>query len=329
MKRVLTYRIQRVLTSLGFWASATRAAFSSASMVPVALGGAVAASHGSFATGPFLLSAAGVLALHLGANLVNDYYDFASGADEIRDDRTPFYGGGTILVDGTLAPRQVSRAYRALFAAAILISLILAVSRGPAVVALGLAGFLCGYCYTAPPLRLSYIGLGEATIGLSFGPLTVISVYYVQAGRLDAGALEALAASLPVGLLVAAIVFVNEFPDRAADSACGKRTLVARLSLRTAAAGYAALVLAPFAVIAAAISLGWLPRATALTYLAAPLAFLGIRNLRAAYGLSASRRAAAAASGGYVASCQVAASLFTILLHLAVGLLLSLGFMLG
>lgn len=322
------HTIRRILNVLWFWAGATRAAFSSASMVPVALGGAVAASHGFFATGPFLLSAAGVLAMHLGANLVNDYYDFASGADVIRDDRTPFYGGGTILVDGTLAPRQVSRAYRALFATAILISVLLAVSRGPAVIALGLAGFFCGYFYTAPPLRLSYIGLGEATIGLSFGPLTVISVYYVLARRLDANALEALAASLPVGLLVAAIVFVNEFPDRAADGACGKRTLVVRLPLWAATAGYTALVLAPFAIIAAAIRLGWLPRATALAHLAAPLALLGVHNLRAAYGLSASHRTAAA-SARYVASRQVAASLSTILLHLAVGLLLSLGFILG
>ncbi|MBC7084488.1 MAG: prenyltransferase [Firmicutes bacterium] len=376
MERIFVQRIQRILRSLAFWAGATRAAFSSASMVPVVLGGAVSAAHGTFAVGPFLLSAAGVLALHLGANLVNDYYDYASGADVIRDSRTPFYGGGTILVEGTLSPRQVSRAYRILFAVAFLIGLVLATSRGLGVLALGLGGFLCGYFYTAPPLRLSYVGLGEATIGLCFGPLTVAGVYFAQAGRLGAEALEALVASIPVGLLVAAIVFVNEFPDRAADGAAGKRTLVVRLPLRTALTGYSALVLAPFAIVAAAILLGLLPPAAALAYLALPLAALGIRNLRAAHsipaprlgpdtcgspggledrgsscGLCGPRRACGPAHfirpngpvdpgapgtlgarqvptvcGGYLAPRQVAASISTILLHLAVGLLLSLGF---
>lgn len=373
MERSFVQRIQRILRSLGFWAGATRAAFSSASMVPVVLGGAVAAAHGAFAVGPFLLSAAGVLALHLGANLVNDYYDYASGADIIRDSRTPFYGGGTILVERTLSPRQVSRAYRILFAVALLIGLVLATSRGPGVLALGLAGFLCGYFYTAPPLHLSYIGLGEATIGLCFGPLTVGGAYFAQTGGV---ARDVLVASLPVGLLVAAIVFVNEFPDRTADGAAGKRTLVVRLPLRTALAGYSALVLAPFVVVTAAILLGLLPPATALAYLALPLAVLGIRNLRAAHSIPAPRlgpdscgspgglgdrggscgpcsprracgpahsigpngpadpgtpgdldaRQVSTVCGAYLAPRQVAASISTILLHLAVGLLLSLGF---
>ncbi|MGE5587218.1 MAG: prenyltransferase [Clostridia bacterium] len=362
MERILAHRIQRILRSLGFWAGATRAAFSSASMVSVVLGGAIAAAHGFFSAGLFLLSAAGVLALHLGANLVNDYYDYACGADLARNDRTPFYGGGTILIGGTLSPRQVSQAYKALFTSAFLSSLVLAALRGPGILALGLAGFLCGYFYTAPPFRLSYVGLGEATIGLCFGPLTVVGVYLVQAGEFGADVLEALVPSIPVGLLVAAIVFVNEFPDRATDAACGKRTLVVRLPLRAALAGYSALVLAPFAIIAAAIALGWLPRATALAYLALPLALLGIGNLRAAHGVSARRRPYPddardgsggprgceepsgqldqqsrvhacdsthpidPSRGGYLAPRQVAASTSTILLHLAVGLLLSLGF---
>jgi len=389
VERIFVQRIQRILKSLGFWAGATRAAFSSASMVPVVLGGAVAAAHGAFAVGPFLLSAAGVLALHLASNLVNDYYDYASGADVIRDTRTPFYGGGTILVEGRLSPRQVSQAYRLLYTVALATGIALAAMRsvgglglhaglqvsgavaggnaiapgggvgarasggaalgGAAVLALGLAGFLCGYFYTAPPLRLSYRGFGEATIGLSFGPLTVAGVYFVQAGRLGVEALEALVASIPLGLLVAAIVFVNEFPDRAADGAAGKRTLVVRLPLRTALTGYSALVLAPFAIVAAAILLGLLPPPTALAYLALPLAVRGIRNLRAAHGTPAPRpgpdscgssggpadpgapsalgaRQVSTVCGAYLAPRQVAASILTILLHLAVGLLLSLGF---
>ncbi|MGE5586339.1 MAG: prenyltransferase [Bacillota bacterium] len=341
MKRIHKH-VRTFFRVFKFWAGATRASFASASMVPVVLGGSVAAAHGAFAVGPFLLSAVGVLVLHLAANLVNDYYDYTSGADVIRDSRTPLYGGGTILVDGTLIPRQVSRAYRFLYAVALLAGIALAAMRGTGgagVLAFGLAGSLCGYFYTAPPLHLSYVGLGEATIGLCFGPLTVAGVYFVQTGRLGAEAVEALVASLPVGLLVAAIVFVNEFPDRASDGAAGKRTVVVRLPLRAALACYAALVLAPFAVIAGAIRFGLLPHGAALAFLGLPLAMLGIRNLGAAYATSGTRRAGAGASSpgdhesstactAYVTSRQVVASISTILLHLAVGLLLSLAFVL-
>ncbi len=313
-------RIRTVLGVCRFWLGATRATFAPASMVPVVLGGAIAAHYRAFATGRFLLAAAGVLALHLGANLVNDYYDYASGADVIRDSRTPFYGGGTILVEGALSPRQVSRAYRSLYAAALLTGIALAAARGAGVLALGLAGFLCGYFYTAPPLRLSYVGLGEATIGLCFGPLTVAGTLLAETGAVTP---EALVASIPVGLLVAAVVFVNEFPDRAADGAAGKRTLVVRLPLRAAIACYAALVLAPFAVIAAAILLDLLPRAAALAYLALPLALNAVKHLQAAHADPPVSNPSA-----FAPSHQVAASIATILLHLAVGLLLSLAYVL-
>lgn len=305
------------------WAGATRATFASASMVPVVLGAAIASHHGSFSPGLFFTSATGVLALHLGANLVNDYYDFKSGADVIRTNRTPFYGGSTILVGGILSPRQVSRAYTFLFALACAIGAYLAVVRGPGVIAFGLAGLLGGYFYTAPPLHLSYIGLGETTISMCFGPLTVAGAYFVQTGAVTP---ESLVASIPVALLVAAIVYVNEFPDRGADGAAGKKTLVVRLPLRTAIRCYYALVLMPFVFLGAAIALGILPRSTALAYLALPLAPYAIKHLCAAY--AACQDPSTLDPSSFATPHQVAASVATISLHLAVGLLLSLGYLL-
>ncbi len=300
------------------WAGATRASFASASMVPVVLGTAIARHRGPWNAGLLMFAAAGVLALHLGANLVNDYYDFKSGADVARANRAPFYGGGRILVEGILGPQQVVRAYVFLFALACAIGLYLAVLRGLGVIGFGLAGLLGGYFYTAPPLRLSYVGLGEATIALCFGPLAVAGASFVQAGT---AGLEPLVASIPVALLVAAIVYVNEFPDRASDSAAGKRTLVVLLPLGTAIRGYVALVLVPFAVLGAAVVANVLPLPAALSCLALPLAFRAIRHLRAAYDRTSSPR-----SPAFVESHQVAASVSTLSLHLAVGLLLTLGY---
>lgn len=315
--------MKRIYQFFRLWASATRARFASASMAPVVLGTAIAHRYGLLDLGLFWLSATGVLALHLGANLVNDYYDFKSGADVIRTNRTAFYGGSTILVGGILSPRQVSRAYTFLFALACAIGVYLAVVRGPGVIAFGLAGLLGGYFYTAPPLHLSYVGLGETTISMCFGPLTVAGACFVQTGTATP---EPLVASIPVALLVAAIVCVNEFPDRAADKAAGKEALVVRLPLRTAIRCYCALVLAPFVFLGAAIALGLLPRPTALAYLALPLAPYAIKHLRAAY--TACQDPATWDPSPFVTPHQVAASVATISLHLAVGLLLSLGYLL-
>ncbi|NPV81392.1 MAG: prenyltransferase [Firmicutes bacterium] len=346
--------MKRIYDFLRFWPAATRAAFSSASLIPVLLGSAIAAHDGYFNPWILMLSAVGVLSLHLGANLVNDYYDFTSGADVARDSRTPFYGGGTILVQGILTPQQVRQAYRLLFLTAFIVGLVLAMARGIGVLAFGLAGFLGGYFYTAPPLQLSYKELGEATIGLCFGPLTIAGAYLAQTGTIT---IETIVASIPVGLLVAAIVLVNEFPDRGADCAAGKRTLAVGLPLHMAFLLYAALVLMPFPIIGAAILFKILPHTGIATFIALPLAIYALRQLRLTYFGPATQRICALSDDHHdtqsaredacvigqdaPALChqnpqvafrrgispdsrQVAASIATILLHFTVGVLLSI-----
>ena len=98
------------------------------------------------------------------------------------------------------------------------------------------SGFIVSLGYTAPPLKFVYRGLGEIAVALGFGPLMLLGAYVVQTG--GALAWEPFVASIPVALLVALILYVNEIPDRRGDARAGKRTLPVRFSETTVIAGY-------------------------------------------------------------------------------------------
>ena len=95
--------------------------------------------------------------------------------------------------------------------------------RRPALLVIGVVGFIVSLGYTAPPLKFVYRGLGEIAVAIGFGPLMLLGAYVVQTG--GALAWEPFVASIPVALLVALILYVNEIPDRRGDARAGKRTL--------------------------------------------------------------------------------------------------------
>src|SRR3990172_5025470 len=114
-------------------------------------------------------------------------------------------------------------------------------------------------------------------VWLGFGPVIVIGAYFVQAGRWS---LEALYASLPVALLIGAVLYINEFPDKLWDAKAGKRTLIVRLSTPAAINGYLALILATYALVVAGVAAGIMPAATLLGLLTVPMAIRAFRTLR-------------------------------------------------
>ena len=110
-----------------------------------------------------------------------------------------------------------------------LIGLVLLATHGStALLVIGVVGFIVSLGYTAPPLKFVYRGLGEIAVALGFGPLMLLGAYVVQTG--GALAWEPFVASIPVALLVALILYVNEIPDRRGDAQAGKRTLPVRFS---------------------------------------------------------------------------------------------------
>ena len=125
--------------------------------------------------------------------------------------------------------------------------------RGPWVIALGIAGIFIAWAYSAPSLQLSGKGVGEFFLMIAFGLLPAGGAAWLQSGVFD---LATVLMAIPLGIWVVLILWINEVPDRKADAANGKRTLVVRLGLDGARVGYRALHVAAFAAIVALVVAG-------------------------------------------------------------------------
>lgn len=258
----------------------TRLPFLTATIVPVALGGAVAAEHGRFAWGWFLLAMLGAVLIHFGLNMANDLFDDSSGADAANVTPTPFSGGSRVLQYGLVSRRMVAAATAACYLGGVGIGLYLAAQRGWGLLAIGAFGVVISLAYSAPPLRLVHRGVGELVTAVGFGPVTTAGTYYVCAQRWSG---EALVISIPVALLIALVLYVNEIPDRAGDAAVGKRTLPVRWPKERVIAGYAAGAAVTYLAIAIAAIAGVTARWTLLALLTIPMARRVYRGLRRHY----------------------------------------------
>ena len=194
------------------WIGATRPQFLTTTVLAILLGTATATYEDySLNVLTLLLSLIAGIAAHAGANVLNDYYDDLSGADGCNTrPLTPFAGGSRVIQQNLMTPAQVLGLAKALFAVAGLLGLLLAAMVGPLLLMIGGLGILLGIAYSAPLVALSYRGLGEVTIAMTFGILPVVGAHYVQAGVLSP--LPVYIGIIP-GLLTAAILYINQFPD--------------------------------------------------------------------------------------------------------------------
>jgi 1,4-dihydroxy-2-naphthoate octaprenyltransferase len=239
----------------------------------------------------FAATLAGLVLLQAGVNLANDYFDDASGLDADRDfDKNPFALGSRVFQSGELTRNGVLALAAACFAGGALCGLWLdRFHPGHVVLALGAAGFLLGWFYTAPPLRIAYHGAGEPVTFLLFGPLAGLGTYYVQTGHFDG---TAALVSCIVGILVMAILFLHHFPQHAADARHAKRTPVVRLGPAGAGRIVPAVLAAPYLLVAAGVAAGALPPFALAFFLSAPLALGASRTaLRSAGDARAMTRA--------------------------------------
>ncbi len=293
------------------WMTEIRAPFFTATVVPILLGVVIAwARTNSFHWGYFLLTMMGGLLLHTGANVANDYYDHLSGTDEMNVEFVrPFTGGSRMIQEGLLTPREVLNGALAAFALAALIGFYLAYVRGPLILVFGIIGAFSGFFYTAPPVSLANRGVGEFFIGLNFGVLMTLGAYYVQAGSL---AWEPAAASIPVALLITAILYINEFQDAPADGAAGKAHLVVRLGRKTAVQGYILLLAFTYLSIFLAALFRVTSPLTLIALITLPVALRAITVARAHYN-------------DYLK--LVPANAATVFIHLLTGLLLSAAYL--
>jgi 1,4-dihydroxy-2-naphthoate octaprenyltransferase len=260
----------------------TRLPFLTATVVPVTLGILIAASHGSFDAVAALLTIIGACFVQLGLNVANDVFDTMSGADDANVTPTQFSGGSRVIQYGLVSLRQMATLSTVFYVLAGVIGLILLATHGStALLVIGVVGFVVSLGYTAPPLKFVYRGLGEVAVALGFGPLMLLGAYVVQTG--GALAWEPFVASIPVALLVALILYVNEIPDRRGDARAGKRTLPVRFSRTTVIAGYNVAVAAAYVVLVLGVALGILPIPVLLMLLTIPLALKVSRGLAPNY----------------------------------------------
>lgn len=245
------------------WIRATRPRVFTAAYVPMGVAAAAAIRDGVFDALLFALSLIGVMLLQTAANLVNEYYDFVRGSDDLKVD-----GQGMAIKKYGLTPREVGIGAVASLLAGCLIGLFLLSQSGPLLWAIGIGGALVAVIYTAGPFPLAYNGLGELAAGIFMGPLIVVGAYYVMArGQL---APDLVWISLPVALMVAAILHANNLRDMEADRAANKRTLAVLLGRPAARVEYVVLVGGAYVALAALIVLGVVPVTTALVALTLP-----------------------------------------------------------
>ena len=259
---------------LQVYLQALRLPFLTGSLMPVAVAGALAYGEtGTWKPLLLVLTFLGVGALHSGANLLNDYYD-SFGSDPINAYVTPFSGGSRAIQDRGLSPDTVRFMAFLCLGLGCICGLALIFLGRPWVAVLGTLGLLAGYLYSASPVQLMSAGLGESAIFLAFGPLLTWGAYYVQTGSLKP---VGLAVGLPLGFIITAILWINEFPDLKADAAAGKLQLVVRLGLKKSRWVYAALMLAPFASLFFLLEVFHLPDLVIAALVALPLALKAIR----------------------------------------------------
>ncbi|HET7027529.1 MAG TPA: LLM class flavin-dependent oxidoreductase [Candidatus Limnocylindrales bacterium] len=241
-----------------------------ASVVPVLAGGALAAVDGRFGWPPFLAALLGGVLLHSGTNIVNEIYDVRRGIDSIVSPRASH-----ALVKGRLTERQAFVAGAIAFVLAMLVGLYLVALRGPTIVVLGILGLVGGWGYTAPPLEYKYRALGVPLVFLLMGPLMVAGTYFAVTGAWEP---QAFVLSVPVGLLVAAILHGNEWRDISEDTRAGIVTLSSRIGRQWAHWSYVALVLGAYITLGLAVAFGLLPPATLLAILSLPFLAQVVRS---------------------------------------------------
>ncbi len=294
---------------LGVWKEIVRWPSLTASAASVAVGVAAAFfATGAVRWGWALVTLAAAVALQACTNIKNDLDDQLSGADDRN--RTPvlgFTGGSRVLQRGLATRGELLVAMLGFGLVSTAAGLYFALAGRPGVLLFGLAGLAIGFVYTGPPLRLANRGLGELAVALAFGVGIVCGAAYVQAGYVP---FAALAASVPVSVLVALILFINGFQDAASDGEVSKRTAVVRLGPARASRAYPLVAAAAGAALVGLVAAGALPA----------YALLGLA------GFPLFARAAAVARRHFDAPMElVPANAYTAVGHLASALALAVG----
>ncbi len=261
------------LSGLQIWLMAARPRTLPAAVAPVLVGSALAATVASLNWFAFAAAALGSIFIQVGTNLSNDYSDARRGAD--TEDRL---GPVRVTAGGLVPPSQVLVATYASFAMAVLCGVYLIIIAGPVLLLIGGASILAGVLYTGGPRPYGYEGFGELFVFTFFGLVAVTGSYYVQLQQLS---WDAFVLAVPVGLLAAAILVVNNVRDLETDRRAGKKTLAVRLGRARARRLFAAMLILAYPTALVPWLEGSFNAWLALVLLTTPLAVALIRTVSA------------------------------------------------
>lgn len=243
--------------------------------MPVLLAAAIASTIPSEAAWwclvPFGLAA---VLLHAGTNVLNDYYDYLHGVDTIGDRDTSH-----VITQGVMTPRFMKISGHLYFLAGIAVGSTIAVTRGPLYFVAGLLGALGAYSYTNARLSLKYHALGDLAVFVLMGPALVVMGVWALEGTLVA---TAPLASIPVAMLVTAILHGNNTRNIAEDTAAGISTLAGLLGFGPSKLLFAGLVGASYAVTVALVSFGTVGLGALLAFLSLPFGVSLVRTVLSA-----------------------------------------------
>lgn len=253
------------------WLLVIRAPFLTLPIVLAFLGTAVAWYDGYFHLGHALLAFFGLLLAHISVNVFNEYFDYRSGVD-FATQRTPFSGGSGALPTGLVKPDQALWLAVGTLAAIIPIGIYFITVKGWLLLPLLIVAALCIVLYTPFILKT---GWPEWVPGVGLGILPVLGAYFVQTGTYT---LPAFIASVPSGILVHNLLLLNEFPDVAADTKVGRRTMPIVMGKRGASIVYSALTVSVYVWIIGWVIAGVMPLFTLIALLTLPFALKAIQG---------------------------------------------------
>lgn len=241
-----------IMVSLQTWWTAFRYHFVPSSFLPAILGGVLAwAQTGLLNQWFFFLTVLGVTLNHIALNMTDDYFDYHAAVDRFdQRENNPYAGGSGTLTSGKIQHQHMRLVFTWLYLLTITIGLYLCVVQSWWILAFGLFGMASSYFYTAPPVRYGYRGFGEVSQLINFSLTIGLGAYVVQTVSFS---WEAVRVLLPLGLMMFAMIIINEISDSKDDAAAGKYTLVARFGAANAVwlyglamiLAYAFIVLAP------------------------------------------------------------------------------------
>jgi len=233
----------------GFWQIADPKIWV-ASTVPLIVATVMAwARTGTFDLGWTLLAFLAIYLIEIGKNAVNECIDYITGVDRFvpPEKRNDFSGGKKTIIDGKLSVAENAVIAFITLALAFVIGVFVGLYHEPHVLWIGLLGGGLAVFYSLPPFKFNYVGLGEFAVGLAFGPLMTLGMYVHLTGILDP---VAALAGLPIGFVIANLIWINQYPDYEADLRGGKRNWLVRIGKVKGIKVYAALYILAFASLA-------------------------------------------------------------------------------